>query len=246
MDQQRGWDNWGQWREPGFRLEAIGNAWTWITRELAVWPVAFLLYWLISAAASLPVSLPSIIEQPRMPDHGADVWALMPWNVHSWPVVVLNYAGSIAIGIFLYPLAAAIMFAALRRLRGEPMDVGRVFDLRGKYWTLVATSAMTAGISLAAFAMCVLPALLIAPLFMFVPLIVMDRDLGAWDAVKLSAKTIGEHYWSALGFMIVVGFASILGVFACCVGLIFTIPIQWLAIAIVYNEFFPPTRPEVA
>jgi hypothetical protein len=245
LEDRRGWDDWRQWRGPSFRLDAIGEAWTWIMREAGVWPIAALLYWLISVAASMPFSLPSLLERPRMPRPGAGLWEFMPWNQHSPALVILNYGGGIAVAIFLYPLLAGIMFAALRRLRGEQIDVGRIFELRGRYWALAATGAIVLSITYVAFAACILPVLFVAPLFMLAPLLVLDRGLGPWEAIQLSAKTVGDHYWSAFGFYIVVGLASALGVFACCIGLVFTIPIQWLACAIVYNEFFPPTRPEV-
>lgn len=241
---EHGSDYWAQPPRPTFRIEAIYQAWIWITRELSVWPIACLLVGLIYVVPVMALEMPLLMNPPRLPSRGASFWDLMFWNLYPPGPMAFLFLGSLAIGILLYPLTAGILYAALRRLRGEPIGVGDVFHLRGSYWALVGAGAMVQVINMVALALCFLPILLVGPLLMFVPLLVIDRRVGPWAAAKLSARTVWPQFWLAFAFLLLAGLASGIGELACCVGIIFTAPIQYLAIAIIYNDFFPPLQEE--
>jgi hypothetical protein len=69
--------------------------------------------------------------------------------------------------------------------------------------------------------------------------LIVDKRLGVTEAMTLSFNTLKPHMWSVLGFLIVAGLIGALGAIACGVGLFFTAPITYLAMALLYRNFFP-------
>lgn len=77
---------------------------------------------------------------------------------------------------------------------------------------------------------CILPGIYLAVSYgIAVPMLIFLK-LEFWDSMEASRKVIGKNFFSWLGFFIVVWLgALIIGVLACGVGLLFTIPVAILA-----------------
>lgn len=76
-----------------------------------------------------------------------------------------------------------------------------------------------------------------AAAFFAMPLIV-ERDMGAMEAVKASWALTRSDYFSYLGMTIVFGFLSALGGVICWIGLVITLPILPAAQVCVYKHYF--------
>lgn len=78
-----------------------------------------------------------------------------------------------------------------------------------------------------------------AAFFFAVPL-AMEHDLGAIDAIKLSARAAMSHVGGLILYMILAFLVAMLGVIMICVGLfLISIPIIFVANAFVYRQVFP-------
>lgn len=90
-------------------------------------------------------------------------------------------------------------------------------------------------------ALLVMLALLILRLFFtFALLAIWDRQDSGVEAIKISMRIVKEHFWSVLGLtllFVLIGFGAFLvGLLACVVGLLITIPAvtMWYKITLVY------------
>lgn len=79
--------------------------------------------------------------------------------------------------------------------------------------------------------------------WMFAYLLIIDRRMPFWKAMELSRRTVTKHFFPLLGLMAVMALLMILGALACCVGLIVTIPVSYLAFAHAYLQLFPEAEP---
>jgi hypothetical protein len=70
--------------------------------------------------------------------------------------------------------------------------------------------------------------------------LVVDRDLDFWTAMKISWRRVMRHWWTVFGLMVVLGLINLVGVLACFVGLIFTLPITLGALMQAYETIFTP------
>jgi uncharacterized membrane protein len=69
------------------------------------------------------------------------------------------------------------------------------------------------------------------------PLIV-DRKLGAMDAIKWSFKAAMANFWGLLGMSLLTGLLACGGMLLCYVGMFLVFPIQYGAIAVAYRRVF--------
>lgn len=123
--------------------------------------------------------------------------------------------------LLLIPAGILVVVAVLPSLRqgGQPAPLPLVL-------------ALVSGL------LAVIPALVISALLMFTyPLIVHGR-LGVIEAMGRSWSALKGQFIMASLFQFVAYLVAGLGVLACCVGVLFTMPLYPLAVAVLYRDFF--------
>jgi len=74
--------------------------------------------------------------------------------------------------------------------------------------------------------------------WVFTLALIVDRQMGFWEAMKLGRAAVRKHWWSVLWNLIVVAVIALSGVLACCVGLIFTLPLGFAIQMVIYENIF--------
>jgi uncharacterized membrane protein len=62
--------------------------------------------------------------------------------------------------------------------------------------------------------------------------------MGFWQAMELSRKVVTKHWFLVFALVLVVGLVAVAGIIACCIGLLVTIPIAWVALMYAYEDIF--------
>jgi len=78
-----------------------------------------------------------------------------------------------------------------------------------------------------------------ALIFFFSVQLIMDRELGAIEAITTSVRAAFSNAGGAIGLMILCGLVALLGALAICIGLFVAIPVTWVAMAVAYRQVFP-------
>lgn len=73
--------------------------------------------------------------------------------------------------------------------------------------------------------------------FYALPLVV-DRQIGFWEAMTLSKRKVSQHWWQVFGLTLVAGLIGAAGIILCCVGVIFTAPIAIASFMSGYEVIF--------
>jgi uncharacterized membrane protein len=81
-----------------------------------------------------------------------------------------------------------------------------------------------------------IPLLYLSICYSLAPLLVVDRRLGAWQAMETSRKLIHKKWLSWFGLMFLLGLIQLAGVFACGLGVLISIPISFCAMAAAYED----------
>jgi hypothetical protein len=66
--------------------------------------------------------------------------------------------------------------------------------------------------------------------------LIIDRKLGALDAIKANATLTQGHFFGWLGIALLFGLILAAGVVACCIGILFTIPLYYCLMTAAYLE----------
>ena len=224
----------GNRRPPGIYFDVLSPAWEIVKNNLNVFIPSMLLYlvstMIILVAAQLGASMIvfGTIFAPDTPGIGKaleiQALILIP-NTISWVMFQ---------GIF---------YQSLKLVRGEPTSIGDMFHGFKFYLHLVGAQILiTIGTLIGAF-MCLLPGLIFASITYCFGLIVIDRGENAVEAIGTSLKAFRSFAFPMLAFIIAFGFLASLGILACGVGMLFTVPIMTVAVAMTYDNFFPQGAP---
>lgn len=93
-------------------------------------------------------------------------------------------------------------------------------------------------VTLPVLLLCAVPAVYLGTCWKFSLPLIMDKRLEFWPAMKTSMKMVNKHWWQVFGLVLLVGLLNLAGFIACCVGLLFTIPVGFAAMMIAYDTIF--------
>ncbi|HVV00629.1 MAG TPA: GYF domain-containing protein [Verrucomicrobiae bacterium] len=102
-----------------------------------------------------------------------------------------------------------------------------------------AVSAPLLVLAVVGSVLAIVPMVYLAVSWMFALPLVIDRRISFWEALELSRRTVGSQWWNAFGLLVVCGLINVLGLIACCVGLLFAIPVSMGALMFAYESLFP-------
>lgn len=208
----------------------IGRAWTLLGANF--WPIIgiWLLIWIIEIALNKICSLiflppmPLVFRPGEIPQFTPGQYALMvPMAFVLAPIQTL--------------LSAGLYNYYLKLIRNENPQMGDAFagfsSIAGQLLLLGLVKLL---LLLVGFAFCVLPCVYLSVAWVFALPLVIDRRLGFWQAMELSRRVVTRHWFIVFAFLLVDGLLMLCGVFACCIGLVVTIPLGVLALLYAYED----------
>ena len=226
------------------RFEDIGVAFQLLQKQLGAW---------VGAGAITTFAIAAIVA----PFYIVILASLLRKGESINPVALIGPALFMVVGILLLSAitTSGLYQMALKQLRGQTLAVSDLFaNIRqaGPVFGLLlilgflggivgAILGAIAGPILGPFAGIVtsVPSYILGALSSLSVLLVLDQNLSPLDAVKESWAKLKSEIWIALAFILVASMASTLGSIACGVGIIVTLPIYYLSVALMYRNFYP-------
>jgi uncharacterized membrane protein len=131
----------------------------------------------------------------------------------------------------------------LTLIRGESAGMGDAFSGFGRSTgQLVLLSLVMNFLMLIGYAFCLIPGIYLAVAWFFSIPLVIDKQMGFWEAMELSRKMVGKHWFLVFAFLLVYGLLSMAGIIACCIGIFVTLPIGIAALMYAYETIFSPPQ----
>lgn len=136
------------------------------------------------------------------------------------------------------PLMAGMWMIGIKLARDEQVSVLELFAHFDKLVPLAITSLLVAVLTYVGMLLLVIPGIYLAvAYFLAVPLVV-DKKLGPWQALETSRKAITKHWFEVFGLLIVCLLLYIAGALPLLIGLIWVLPLLFIAFGIVYRNIF--------
>lgn len=110
---------------------------------------------------------------------------------------------------------------------GTPLDPATIDALKSVLFTTLPVALV-----------CAIPATYLAVCWKFTLPLIVDRQMDFGAAMKASWKMVNKHWWQVFGLMILISLLNLAGLCACCVGVLFTIPVGFAALMIAYETIF--------
>ena len=134
-----------------------------------------------------------------------------------------------------WPIEYGVSFASLKAARGDRLKVKNMFDVFHNYLNAVLAHLLTTLIVVVGFLFLIIPGIIFACKFAFVPYLIVDRKMEAVKAVKESWRMTTGHALTIflMGFLAI--FIFIAGVACLIVGIIPAVIWIQLAFASLYH-----------
>lgn len=75
-------------------------------------------------------------------------------------------------------------------------------------------------------------------LTMFMYPLIIETELGAWDAIKLSARAVWNNAWGITLLLLGQGLLALLGFICCFIGVYFVMPVMFASVMVAYRRIF--------
>jgi hypothetical protein len=182
---------------------------------------------------------------PATKPRGSGAWIFAGWTAvtgNFWIFVLLGLiylaAGSTVPVLVQGPVALGLQWAALRQVSGrraEVNDIAYGFNQFPHAVLVCLTTSLLIGVSTIFL---IIPGLIAAALLQFPYLLVIDRKLDFWGAIRESFSVSQRHFGSLFGLFLLQVCLIIGGVLLCGVGLLVAIPIIYASSAAAYLDLF--------
>ncbi len=132
-------------------------------------------------------------------------------------------------------VAMGLIRASLAVLEGRDPDVRMLLETDGFGPYVVASILVTLGVAIGFFLLIIPGIILLIMWHFFGYVIVENPETGPVDAMRRSAEITRGHRWQLLGLGLLLLGINILGLLACCAGVLFTYGITAVTVAYAYK-----------
>lgn len=224
--------------EPGWDIgDALGYGWRKLQANIAQLIVAMLM---LFAAAVVTIAVSALLQRLLLDrrtiefDAGSGEFIQDPGSGFLTTLVV-NALISALVLVVLLVIGSGFVRGALGITEGRPFTAGLLLRTDGIGPVLV-TSLIVGALTFVGTLLCYLPGLVVGFLTSYALYFVIDQDLSPVDAVKASVSLVTGNLGTTLLWYVVGGFAAMLGLLACGVGALFTVPIVLIGTAYTYKK----------
>ena len=205
-------------------LETLGEAW----RDLkgfklkchiatAIWFAVYLL--------ALLISIPLVIGLVAM---GVD---------ENSASIIASLVQLIAIAVTM-PMMVGITIMGIRHSQRKSVSAGSVLNYFHRapgaiLWYFLYMLLITVG-----FLLLILPGIYLSFAYMFSLPLMIEKNMGAWQALEVSRKAVSRIWFRAAGFLLLIMLVVTLGMIPLGIPLIWIVPWVSLAFALVYFKLF--------
>ncbi len=216
---------------PRVRFEVIGEAWQLFQQQMGTWIVAALIAGIVLGCVFTPyyvfvfAAAFSKAQAGKQFDPNAGGGQLIQIGFNLLIMIVSNL------------LLGGMYRMALKQIRGEAISPADIFTVVDVFGSLIAAAILVPIAMYIGLILCCFPAFIVMGLLMLTVPLVVDRRMGAIEAMSTSWSLLKSEWLMATLFYVVISIISGLGIVALCVGILFTYPLLPLSIALIYRDF---------
>ena len=148
----------------------------------------------------------------------------------------------IVITLVLFPLGVGLGLLGIRRAAGKDTPVSTLWEPYSHALPLIVLFVLMTVLVVAGFFLLVLPGIYLSIAYSFAPYLIVEKNMGVWEALETSRKAITQYWWRYFGLMIVALVLIIIGAIPLLIGLIWVLPIVAIATGEVFAKTFGSTE----
>jgi hypothetical protein len=195
--------------------------------ETASWPVA---------AMPSPGWAPATGVQAEAGRWLGEGWALVQADLGSYLLISLLFFLLNGVPFIQGALIAGFHIYTIKKLAGRNPDIADIFKGFQFFGATLVASLLIAFFTFLGTLALIIPGLVIAAMYKFTYLFIVDKRMGFWEAMKASHNIVRNDYFGFTMFLIVAFLVNVLGFLCLIVGLMVTVPLTFAAITVAYRD----------
>ena len=144
----------------------------------------------------------------------------------------------IIITLAMFPLGVGLGLLGIRRAAGRDTPVNTLWEPYSHAIPLIVMFVLMAALIVAGFFLLVLPGIYLSIAYSFAPYLIVEKNMGVWEALETSRKAITAYWWRYFGLMIVALILIVIGSIPLLIGLFWVLPIVAIATGEVFAKTF--------
>ena len=144
----------------------------------------------------------------------------------------------ITVTLMLFPLGVGLGLLGIRRATGKETPVSTLWEPYSQAIPLIVMFILMAVLIVAGFFLLVLPGIYLSIAYSFSPYLIVEKNMGVWEAMETSRKAVTQYWWRFFGLMIVAMVLIIIGSIPLLIGLIWVLPVVAIATGEVFAKTF--------
>jgi hypothetical protein len=166
----------------------------------------------------------------------AEGWTLVRSDLGSYVLLSLLFVVLCSVPLIQGSLIAGFHIFTMKKLEGRNAEVGDLFTGFNYFVAALVASLLIALFTFTGSLFFVIPGLVVAAMYKFTYLFIVDKRMEFWPAMKASHAVVRNDYFGFTMFLILAFFVNVLGALCLVVGLLVTIPLTFAAITVAYKE----------
>ena len=195
--------------------------------EAASWPVA---------AMPSPVCVPATGVQADAGRWLGEGWALVQADLGNYLLISLLFFLLNGVPFIQGALIAGFHIYTIKKLAGRNPDIAEIFKGFKFFGATLVASLLIAFFTFLGTLALIIPGLVIAAMYKFTYLFIVDKRMGFWEAMKASHNIVRNDYFGFTMFLIAAFLVNVLGFLCLIVGLMVTVPLTFAAITVAYRD----------
>src|SRR6516225_2911029 len=165
-------------------------------------------------------------------------WDMVKADMGNYVLIALIFVAlnSMVPVILQGPLMVGFHIFCIKRLLGRQTEFADLFKGFNFFVPALVASVVIMLFTFAGTLLCVIPGLVVAAMYKFTYLFIVDKRMDFWPAMQASHNVVRNDYFGFTMFLLLMILVNLLGVICCVVGVLVTIPLSFAAITVAYNE----------
>lgn len=149
---------------------------------------------------------------------------------------VMGFITQVLFVLITYPLMVGLMMIAIKHSVGTPTTASMVFDYYPKTIPIFLTYVLMVVMVVIGLVLLVLPGIYLMFAYALALPLVVDKNMGPWEALEASRKALTPCWFRFVGLCLIAAVVIGLSAIPLFIGWIWTLPFLGLAMAIVYRD----------
>ncbi len=216
--------------------EWISEAWSMLNAKWQVWIAIAVIYLIPVGMVHVAMEYISLKNQPLINQDQLLRSMIDNFTTSMTLGLMTEFISTFVEAFFL----GGIFLTAFKQMHGEEISPSDIFSGTEYYVNILVASLIISVLQFVGVFMCLFPALIVQGLFFLTIPLVIRKNLPPLDAMKESFNATKGDWVMYTIFAIVAAVLSVLGLVVCLVGVVFTLPLLFLTMAVAYRDCFEP------